>query len=120
MSMRSWIAVLVVAFAAAGTTSRALALEEVTEEEEDVHTGSRVSRRFGLGVLASEPTALTGKLVADSASPVQLHIGYGFGRKDKLVIIAAFLYHFTRVIPPIERAGRLAPYVGVGGRFGIH
>jgi hypothetical protein len=74
---------------------------------------------FGAGILLGEPTALTAKLFLASESAVQLHLGWAFGRhKERLTLILDYLFHFNSVIPPIERAGRFAPYVGIGGHLG--
>jgi hypothetical protein len=73
---------------------------------------------IGLGIILGEPTGLTGKLLFGTHG-FQLHLGYGIERRGRFVLIGDYLFHFLQAIPPIQNAGRLAPYVGVGGRLGV-
>jgi hypothetical protein len=109
--------VAALALSAIALAAPAYALEDL--DDDDGGGGAR-GRRFGLGIILGEPSALTGKLFLDGTHALQLHLGYAFGRRDKLVLIVDYLFHINGVIPPIERAGRLTPYVGIGGRIGIH
>lgn len=111
--MRKLIAVLLFVFLALPAYS----LEEIGDDDGGGRGAS--GRRFGLGIVLGEPTALTGKLFLDSSSAVQLHLGYAFGRRDRLSLIIDYLFHINGVIPPIERAGTLTPYVGIGGRIAV-
>lgn len=76
---------------------------------------------FGLGIVLGEPSGLTAKLFFSRSSAFQLHVGYGFGPHGygRLVVTGDYLFHFMGALPPIRRAGRLVPYVGIGGRLGI-
>lgn len=93
----------------------ALAVSEATPAE------ARQLRRgpFGLGIVLGEPTGFTAKLFFSNPSAIQFHLGYGIGKKGKLLIATDYLYHFHAAIPPIANAGWLSPYVGVGGRLGF-
>lgn len=108
---------------ALGFTQPAVALEEVVEEESDVSSsgggGGPRGGRFGLGIILGDPSALTAKFFLAPSSAIQLHLGYALTRHDRLVVIVDYLFHILGVIPPIERAGRLTPYVGIGGRVGV-
>jgi hypothetical protein len=104
------------------TADPALALEDVIEEEESSSSSSSSGPRggrFGIGIVLGDPSALTAKLFLSSSSAVQMHLGYALTRHDRLVVIVDYLFHVLGVIPPIERAGKLVPYVGVGGRLGV-
>lgn len=113
--MRYLIVALALSFA-----SPAYALEEIGDDAPASSSSSGPSRRFGLGIMLGEPSALTGKFFLSEANAVQLHLGYAFRRHHRLVVIADYLFHINGLIPPIERAGTLTPYVGIGGRLGTY
>jgi hypothetical protein len=74
---------------------------------------------FGLGLILGEPTGFSLKVAFSRDSAVQAHIGYGVGRRGKLLLAVDYLFHFTTAIGPVGRAGRLSPYVGIGGHLGV-
>jgi hypothetical protein len=88
------------------------------EDEEPAPSGS-YHGPFGLGIVLGEPTGITGKVLFGHYNGIQLHVGYGYEPRGRLVICGDYLFHFMNAIPPIERAGRLAPYIGIGGRLGV-
>jgi hypothetical protein len=77
---------------------------------------------FGLGIELGAPTGITGKFFFSHANAIQIGFGYGyridFERAAVFWLTGDYLYHFMDVIPPIQRAGMLAPYVGFGLQFG--
>lgn len=73
---------------------------------------------FGVGAILGEPTALTAKLMLNDYNGVQIHVGYGVGKRGRFVLVGDYLFHVHNVLPAIP-PGFLTPYVGVGGRIGV-
>lgn len=73
------------------------------------------ARRFGLGFVLGDPTAITAKywLKADGAVDFGLSFGTGY-----FLLYVDYNYHFLRSIGSRSQFEReLSPYVGVGGIF---
>lgn len=73
---------------------------------------------LGVGVLLGEPTALTAKLMLNDYNGVQVHLGYGIGKRGRFILVVDYLFHIHNALPAIP-PGFLTPYVGVGGRLGV-
>ncbi len=73
---------------------------------------------FGVGLILGEPSGLSGKLMLSDANALQLHLGYGVGRRGRLVLVLDYLFHIHNVMPATP-VGLFSPYVGVGGRLGV-
>jgi hypothetical protein len=74
---------------------------------------------FGLGVILGEPTGFTAKGFIASPSAIQLHLGFGIGKKGRFLLAGDYLYHFHGLIPPVASAGWMSPYVGIGAHLGF-
>ncbi|MBI2375032.1 MAG: hypothetical protein HYV07_13630 [Deltaproteobacteria bacterium] len=72
---------------------------------------------LGLGIILGDPTGLTLKSRLSQRNALQLHVGFAFGdeKKGRLSLILDYLFHFTGI--PVESAGVLAPYLGIGGKL---
>lgn len=77
---------------------------------------------YGLGIILGDPTGFTFKARFTREHAIQLHVGFGIGgRYDRSTasFVFDYAYHFADAIPPIERAGWLVPYLGVGAKLGV-
>lgn len=74
---------------------------------------------FGLGLILGEPSGLTGKLMLGGPNAVQVHLGYGIGRRGRFVLAADYLFHVQNALPPARNVGLFVPYVGLGARFSV-
>lgn len=72
-------------------------------------------RGVGLGILAGQPTGISGKAWTGAANAVDFALSWGFRRTGYVQIHADYLWHFPNVIRSQER---FVLYTGVGGRFG--
>ncbi len=119
--MRFWTKVLTgLALAAAlATPAYADPVDDLDAAERKTKVGGMKNGPFGAGVILGEPTALSAKYLFAPHSGVQLHVGYGIGRRGRLIVIGDYVFHLRNVIAPIQRVGLLVPTVGVGGRLGI-
>ena len=68
---------------------------------------------FGLGVLAGEPTSLSGKVWLSETTAVDVGAGWSFVDPDGFQLHGDFLYHLFLLHPG---KGELPLYFGVGGR----
>lgn len=93
-------------------------LEDIGDDDTGGGGGGGPTNAFGLGLILGEPSGLTAKVFFAKYNGVQAHLGYGLGKRGRLVIAVDYLFHFMDAVPPVARAGRLVPYVGVGGRLG--
>ncbi|MCK6548224.1 hypothetical protein L6R52_20420 [Myxococcota bacterium] len=50
---------------------------------------------------------------------MQAHIGYGLGRRGRLLLAVDYLFTLHGLIGRVGRAGHLSPYVGIGGHLGV-
>lgn len=108
---------VLLATALAASTAYADPVDELDQAEKPAQASNRGP--LGIGLILGEPSALSGKYMFAAHSGAQLHVGYGIGNRGRLIVIGDYLFHFHTVIAPIKGAGRLVPYVGVGGRLGI-
>jgi hypothetical protein len=69
---------------------------------------------FGLGILAGEPTSLSGKLWLSGATAVDAGAGWSFVDPDGFQLHGDFLFHAFNLIHAGK--GQLPLYFGVGGR----
>jgi hypothetical protein len=69
--------------------------------------------------MLGEPTGVTAKFWFARAHAFQLGFGWGVETEGHLVVIGDYVYHFIDAIPPVERAGRFVPYLGIGARFAV-
>ena len=96
MRLKAWIFSLLFVFAATST----LAADE---------------RNFGLGVIAGEPTGITGKYMLDDNSAIDGGVGWETSGDNEFHIYADYLFHFYHLIEP--KTGKLPVYVGGGLRW---
>ena len=71
---------------------------------------------FGLGIIAGDPTGLSGKQWVSRENAIDVGLAWSFRSKGYVNIHSDYLWHFESAISSRER---FVPYVGVGGRVGI-
>jgi hypothetical protein len=101
------------------TLDASLPYQTFALRDDDGGVGTSVTT-FGVGIILGDPTGLTAKLIFAGFNGLQIHLGWGFGRYGRFIVIVDYLFHFVNVIPPVQGAGRFVPYVGVGGWIGVH
>lgn len=114
------IALLTLTACLAASPALADSVDELDQAERRRTVGGVKNGPFGIGVLLGEPTAFTAKYLFAPHSGVQMHVGYGIGKNGRFILIGDYLFHLRGVIPPFQRVGVLVPYIGVGGRLGVH
>lgn len=102
------------------SATAASASAQTLDELERAERGGSASRGpFGLGIILGEPSGLSAKVFVAGPHAVQVHLGFGVGRRGFLVLIADYLFHVKDLVPPIGDVGFLWPYAGLGGRLGV-
>ena len=71
--------------------------------------------RFGIGVIAGEPTGITAKYMLDDKSAIDAGIGWETSGDNEFHIYGDYLYHMYDLIKVPH--GKLPLYFGVGARF---
>ncbi len=71
--------------------------------------------RFGIGVIAGEPTGITAKYMLDDESAIDAGIGWETSGDNEFHIYGDYLYHMYDLIKVPH--GKLPLYFGVGARF---
>jgi len=69
------------------------------------------ARRFGIGIVAGDPTGLSGKYWITDEHALDFTGAWTFG--DYFHLHSTYLFHFSRLIPEPEWAA----YAGIGGRL---
>ncbi len=72
-------------------------------------------RKVGIGVIAGEPTGITGKYMIDNNSAVDAGVGWKTSGDDGFHIYGDYLYHFYNLFE--VGVGKLPMYVGGGARL---
>ncbi len=73
------------------------------------------AKRFGVGIIAGEPTGITGKYIIDDNSALDVGVGWETSGDDEFHIYGDFLYHWWDLIA--VKKGKLPLYFGGGLRF---
>jgi hypothetical protein len=73
------------------------------------------SERFGFGVIAGEPTGITGKYIIDDKSALDVGVGWETSGDDEFHIYGDYLYHLYDLFK--VKKGKLPFYFGGGVRF---
>jgi hypothetical protein len=73
---------------------------------------------FGLGIIAGEPTGISGKYWSDNTTAVDAAVAWSFEKKGFFQIHADYLYHSFDLIK--VKSGNLPVYYGVGGSFKLN
>jgi hypothetical protein len=82
-------------------------------------TAEAATANFGLGIVLGTPTGFTLKTRLAESSALQLHFGYGYTPDGARVVADIdYLYHVTGLFPSIEHSLLVAPYFGLGAKFG--
>jgi hypothetical protein len=72
-------------------------------------------RAFGLGVIAGEPTGITGKYMLNDSNAIDGGVGWKTSNDNEFHIYADYLLHFNHLIE--AKKGDLPVYVGGGLRW---
>jgi len=72
-------------------------------------------RTFGLGVIAGEPTGITGKYMLNDSNAIDAGVGWETSGDNEFHIYGDYLFHFHHLIE--AKQGDLPIYVGVGLRW---
>ena len=80
-----------------------------------VNVSAMERKRFGIGVILGEPTGITGKLMLDDNSAIDVGVGWETSNDNKLHIYGDYLYHLYDVIEVPK--GKLPIYFGGGARW---
>lgn len=75
------------------------------------YAGMWRARSLGIGIIAGDPTGLSGKYWLAPDQAFDFAIAWAFG--NYLHLHATYLYHFSKVIPEPE----WSVYTGIGGRL---
>lgn len=73
-------------------------------------------RGLGAGVMAGNPTGLSGKFWVSQENAVDVGLAWSFVDEGYLHIHGDYLWHFPHVI---KSSQRLVLYAGLGGRLGL-
>lgn len=77
---------------------------------------SRAERALGLGVMAGDPTAVSGKMWLNETSALDAALGWSFVDDGRVYLHVDYLWH-SYDLEPEDFDGRLPYYLGVGGRL---
>jgi hypothetical protein len=77
--------------------------------------GAVERKKLGLGVIAGEPTGITGKFLLDSASGIDAGVGWKTSGDNEFHIYGDYLYHLYDIIDVPK--GNLPFYFGGGLRY---
>ena len=69
---------------------------------------------FGLGIIAGEPTGISGKLFVSNTNAIQAAAAWSFSGDTDFHLQADYLYHFDSLIP--VKNGRAPIFAGLGAR----
>lgn len=72
-------------------------------------------RNFGLGIIAGEPTGITGKYMLDDSNAIDGGVGWKTSGDNEFHIYADYLVHFRHLIE--AKKGDLPVYLGGGLRW---
>ncbi len=72
-------------------------------------------RTFGIGVIAGEPTGITGKYMLNETNAIDVGIGWETSGDNEFHVYGDYLFHFYNLIT--VKKGSLPAYVGGGLRF---
>ena len=72
-------------------------------------------KKFGIGVIAGEPTGITGKYMIDNNNAIDAGVGWETSGDNEFHIYGDYLYHLYDLIKVSH--GELPLYFGVGARF---
>jgi len=72
-------------------------------------------RRFGLGIIAGEPTGITGKYMLNASNAIDGGVGWKTSGDNEFHIYADYLIHFHHLIE--AQQGELPVYIGGGLRW---
>ncbi|KAF0191133.1 MAG: hypothetical protein FD165_2065 [Gammaproteobacteria bacterium] len=73
--------------------------------------------KFGVGIIAGEPTGITVKKWLDNRVAIDAAAAWSFSDNDSFQFHMDYLIHDYTVFHPKELKGRLPLYYGVGGRL---
>ena len=79
------------------------------------NAGAVERKKLGLGVIAGEPTGITGKFMLDSASGIDAGVGWKTSGDNEFHIYGDYLYHLYDIIDVPK--GHLPLYFGAGLRY---
>ena len=72
-------------------------------------------KKFGIGVIAGEPTGITAKYMIDNNSAIDAGVGWETSGDNEFYIYGDYLYHLYHLFE--VKKGELPLYFGVGARF---
>ena len=72
-------------------------------------------RNFGLGVIAGEPTGITGKYMLNDSNAIDGGVGWKTSGDNEFHIYADYLFHFHYLVN--DKQSKLPVYVGGGLRW---
>jgi len=111
---------------ALGLALASFATSEAHAEEESALVTSpsydrMPDRNLAIGAILGDPTALDLKLRFDTHNAVQVRAGWTFADpyRDRVVLMADYVYHFPIFYSQTREAGLLTPYLGIGGKIGF-
>ncbi len=72
-------------------------------------------KKVGIGVIAGEPTGITGKYMIDNNSAIDAGVGWETSSDNEFHIFGDYLYHLYNLFE--VKKGKLPMYFGGGARF---
>jgi len=79
------------------------------------NAGAVERKRIGLGVIAGEPTGLTGKFMLNSTNGIDVGVGWETSGDNEIHIYGDYLYHLYNIIDVTK--GYMPLYFGAGLRY---
>jgi len=72
-------------------------------------------KNFGLGIIAGEPTGLSGKLWTEKRTALDAAVAWSFGKGSKLYLHGDYLFYNFNLFN--VESGQLPLYYGIGGKL---